>query len=94
MKKTRTPKSSKRRRNLSSLEKLPTELLENVFLYCLNLDLPRSSPVIAVKLSSEPIYTRTIMAAFDHTWENCYDDELAIKYELDQSNAALQASPA
>jgi hypothetical protein len=53
---------------MSNLEKLPTELLERVFFYCLNIDLPRSSPVIGGKLSSETVYMRTIIAAFGVTW--------------------------
>ena len=54
---------------MSLLEKLPTELLERVFLYCLNLELPKSSPVISGKLSSQKMYNETIMAAFGPTWE-------------------------
>jgi hypothetical protein len=49
---------------MSALEKLPTELLETVFLYCLNLDLPRASPVIGGKLGSEVVYLRTVVSAF------------------------------
>ncbi|KAE9380193.1 hypothetical protein N431DRAFT_432477 [Stipitochalara longipes BDJ] len=51
------------------LEKLPTELLERVFLYCMNLELPRASPVISGKLSSEVVYLHTIITAFGPTWE-------------------------
>lgn len=54
---------------MSLLEKLPTELLETIYLYCLNLALPNSSPIIGAKLSSDAIYTKTILAAFDATWE-------------------------
>jgi hypothetical protein len=54
---------------MSPLEKLPTELLEKVFLYCMNLELPRSSPVIAGKLSSDVVYLHMITAAFGPTWE-------------------------
>jgi hypothetical protein len=57
---------------MSPLERLPTELLVEVFLYCMNLNLPRSSPVIGGKLSSESVYTRTILAAFEDTWEEYY----------------------
>jgi hypothetical protein len=57
---------------MSLLEKLPTELLERVFFYCMNLDLPRCSPVIGGRLSSEAIYTRTILATFEPTWEEYY----------------------
>lgn len=55
-------------REMSVLEKLPIELLEKVFLHCLNLDLPRSSPIIAGKLSSPMVFVQTVMAAFGPTW--------------------------
>jgi hypothetical protein len=54
---------------MSLLEKLPTELLEKVFLYCMNLELPRASLVIAGKLSSETVYLHTIISAFGPTWD-------------------------
>jgi hypothetical protein len=54
---------------MSNLEKLPVELLEKVFLSCMNLELPRSSPVIAGKLSSDIVYLHTILAAFSPTWD-------------------------
>jgi len=60
---------------MSLLEKLPTELLEKVFLYCMNLDLPRSSPVLAGKLSSEVVYLHTIAAAFSPTWDKWHARE-------------------
>lgn len=55
---------------MSDLEKLPTELLEKVFLYCLNLNLPGSSPIIAAKLSSPTVFIQTVMAAFGPTWHD------------------------
>ena len=57
---------------MSNLEKLPTELLVDIFLYCMNIGLPRSSPVIGGKLTNELVYTRTIVAAFGPTWEAGY----------------------
>jgi hypothetical protein len=68
-KKARSLKHLKSRRKMSLLEKLPTELLETIFLYCLNLALPNSSPIIGAKLSSDATYTKTILVAFDPTWE-------------------------
>ena len=53
---------------MSSLERLPVELLEKIFLFCMNLDLPRSSPVVGGKLSSEIIYSQTLINAFGPTW--------------------------
>lgn len=66
--KKRSLKNLKSRRKMSPLERLPTELLQQIFLYCLNLHLPRSSPVIAGKLSSTSMYHRAIIAAFGPTW--------------------------
>jgi hypothetical protein len=57
---------------MSNLEKLPTELLVDIFLYSTNIDLPRSSPVIGGKLTSELVYTRTVIAAFGPTWDTGY----------------------
>jgi hypothetical protein len=79
---------------MSDLEKLPTELLEAVFLYCMNLDLPRSSPVIAGKLSSELMYSRTVIAAFGPTWDRWHGQEQNRKLQKDVTDAdpVLQAS--
>jgi len=57
---------------MSNLEKLPTELLVDIFLYSMNIDLPRSSPVIGGKLTSKLVYTRTVIAAFGPTWDAGY----------------------
>jgi hypothetical protein len=70
--KGRSLKNIKSKRDMSLLERLPTELLEELFLYCMNIDLPRSSPVIGGKLSSEAVYTQTIIAAFKDSWERYY----------------------
>ena len=67
--KKRTLQNIKSKRKMSLLEKLPTELLEKVFLYCMNLELPRASPVISGKLSSETIYLHTLVGAFSPTWD-------------------------
>lgn len=57
---------------MSHLEKLPTELLEDVFSYALNISLPKSSPVIGGKLSNKMIYSRAVNAAFSPTWDLGY----------------------
>ena len=59
---------------MSALEKLPWEVLETIFLHCLNLEMPRASPVIAGKLSSEATFLRAMMAAFGPTWDQYYGD--------------------
>jgi hypothetical protein len=69
---------------MSNLEKLPTELLVEIFLCCMNIDLPRASPVICGKLMSELVYTRAIIAAFGPTWDKGYGN-----YILRQPNQHL-----
>jgi hypothetical protein len=70
--KKRSMRNIKSKRKMANLEKLPVELLEKVYLSCLSVDLPRSSPVIAGKLNSETVYIRTIVAAFGPTWDAYY----------------------
>jgi len=67
--KKRELKDLKSRRKMSALEKLPTELLQHIFLYCLNLNLPRSSPVIGGSLSDKSMYLRVVLAAFEISWD-------------------------
>ncbi|RLM01558.1 hypothetical protein CFD26_108655 [Aspergillus turcosus] len=55
---------SKRRKTLSVLEALPVELIEKIFLYSLNVNLPRASPSLAAAVSSERIYRVLILLAF------------------------------
>ncbi|TQS34208.1 hypothetical protein Golomagni_05417 [Golovinomyces magnicellulatus] len=58
----------KSRQKVSWLEKIPTEILEIIFFYCFNFELPRSSLSLGKALSSHFVYTRTIQAAFEPTW--------------------------
>lgn len=58
---------------LTALERLPTELLERIFLFSLNFNLPRSSPVISVKLSNQHLYITTALAVFDPTWRYTFE---------------------
>lgn len=52
---------------LSRLESLPTELLQNIFLRCLEFNLPRSSIYLARALSDHTIYTWLLRLAFTST---------------------------
>ncbi|PKY06767.1 hypothetical protein P168DRAFT_325590 [Aspergillus campestris IBT 28561] len=54
----------------SHLESLPVELLERIFLYALNLQLPRASPALGAALSREGVYRALILRAF---WDDHYD---------------------
>lgn len=69
------------RKTLSWIERLPTEILEQIFLYALNISLPRSSPVISAKLSSEHTYRlfgRIIFGAFKDSHGNRYTTDGAL----------------
>ena len=48
----------------SPLLRLPEELLHQIFFWSLEINLPLSSPMLANKLSSEPIYRSLILLAF------------------------------
>lgn len=50
--------------SLSRLESLPVELLQAIFLYTLNINLPLASPYLGLALSSEHLYTKLILLAF------------------------------
>ncbi|RAL65989.1 hypothetical protein DID88_005650 [Monilinia fructigena] len=92
--KVRTMKNIKSKRKMSQLEKLPTELLETIFLYCLNLSLPACSPVIGGKLSSETVYSKTIIAAFDPIWDEWYGKIINPDLERDYTgmDSSLQSA--
>lgn len=55
------------------LEKLPTELLQAIFSFSLNLDLPLVSPIIAGKLSDEHTFLSTIISVFEPSWQVSYE---------------------
>lgn len=58
------PSPTPPQRTLSLLEALPVEIIEQIFLYCLNLNLPRASRVLAAALSREHLYRLLILLAF------------------------------
>ncbi|KAI9934013.1 hypothetical protein ASPWEDRAFT_48626 [Aspergillus wentii DTO 134E9] len=59
-------------RKLSNLERLPVELLEKIFLYSLDVNLPRSSLSLAVAVSSERVYRALILLSF---WNDLPSEE-------------------
>lgn len=78
---------------MSELEKLPTEILEQIFFGCWNLSLPACSPVIGGKLSSVAVYNKIIIAAFGPLWDGWYGQLLDPSLDLDYSgNSSLQVS--
>jgi hypothetical protein len=70
-KRPRTSKLSKRKKKavfaMPTLQGLPQELLEMIFLYSMNTALPRSSPSLGRKLSSRAVTLEFTMRVFFHT---------------------------
>jgi len=93
-------KSLTAKRMMTTFERLPTELLEKIFFYSLNFNLPRSSPIIGVRLSNQHIYLTTAMAVFDPTWRHTYElsigsEDMALDLQSQQDvpgNPDLQVS--
>lgn len=56
--------SRKKGGHLSRLEGLPVELLEKIFLYALNVNFARCSPVLTAAVSSERVYRVLVLLAF------------------------------
>lgn len=50
---------------VSQLEQLPVEIIELIFFQCLNLGLPRASPLLGKKLGSNQIKTELFATAFN-----------------------------
>ena len=75
-----TSKDTQKRKTtkLSILESLPVELIEKIFLYSLNVNLPRASVALTSALSSERIYRALILLAF---W-----DDYGGRTELDRKS--------
>ncbi|KAG6218121.1 hypothetical protein E4U26_007690 [Claviceps purpurea] len=59
-------------RSRSSLQNLPLELLEIIFLYSANLALPRSCPSLGAKLSSKTTRLQFFMIGFHDTWDQYF----------------------
>lgn len=56
-----TPQQTACAQFLSSLERLPVELLENIFFYCLNPSLPQSSIALSQKLNSKRVKSQLVL---------------------------------
>lgn len=76
----------------SHLERLPTEILQMVFLECLNIDLPRTSPRLASKLSSFYIKSQLFSIAFSsENFELRHGDQLMRILHSSATIAKLQS---
>ncbi|KAH7158055.1 hypothetical protein B0J13DRAFT_520771 [Dactylonectria estremocensis] len=56
----------------ASLDALPAEVLETIFLYSANLSLPRAAPHIGAKLSSRATLIRLFIWTFHDTWNQWF----------------------
>jgi hypothetical protein len=52
---------------MPTLQGLPQELLEMIFLYSMNISLPRASPTLGRKLSSNAVIMEFVVRSFYHT---------------------------
>lgn len=52
---------------IPTLQGLPQELLEIIFLYSMNIALPRSSPILGRRLSARTVTLEFVLRAFFHT---------------------------
>ncbi|KAL4992831.1 hypothetical protein BDW68DRAFT_184019 [Aspergillus falconensis] len=90
------PPPPKTRRRLSRLESLPVELIEKIFLYSLNVNLPRCSSSISAAVSSERIYRAlTLLAFFDAektVLPNIHQQDQDVGSPTDPKAAAIRAS--
>ncbi|KAG6089349.1 hypothetical protein E4U15_003169 [Claviceps sp. LM218 group G6] len=59
-------------RSPHSLQNLPLELLESIFLYSKNFALPRSSPLLGAKLSGKATLLRLFTVGFHDTWNKFF----------------------
>ncbi|KAL1970247.1 hypothetical protein VTN77DRAFT_5407 [Rasamsonia byssochlamydoides] len=78
---------TKQRRKASLLECLPVELIEKIFLYALDINLPRASPTLAAAVSSERIYRVLILLAF---WDDSESPQANDSYSQAVISRALR----
>ncbi|KAK2804890.1 hypothetical protein FQN50_006395 [Emmonsiellopsis sp. PD_5] len=74
------------RRRMSSLESLPVELIEKIFLYSLEVNFPLASPRFGAVLSREPIYKILTFIAY-------YNDHVDLGDELTRSYLKSRLGP-
>ena len=74
------------------LEKLPTELLETIFLYDLNLSLPQASPIIGSKLASKHVKTQVLFRVCSAVTPRTYSSEPATLFPAMMDHAEAQSA--
>ncbi|PYH41322.1 uncharacterized protein BP01DRAFT_349532 [Aspergillus saccharolyticus JOP 1030-1] len=79
-------KSRKKKKKQSRLESLPNELIEHIFLYSLNVNFARASPVLAAAVSTERIYRTLILLAF---WDDSAEASVSCNRESKDAIAKI-----
>ena len=74
------------------LEQLPTELLETIFLYNLNLSLPQASPIIGSKLASKHVKTQVLVRVCSAATSRTYPSEQATLFPAMIDHAKAQSA--
>ncbi|KAK7209651.1 hypothetical protein V2G26_016829 [Clonostachys chloroleuca] len=77
----------------STLDSLPSEILEKILLYSTNLALPRTSPLIGLRLSERATLVRLFILAFHETWDQWFGSPVSEKEEgTFEGNPELQTA--
>lgn len=66
------PSKPLRPRHRSTIEKLPTEILQRILLLSRELNFPRASLVIGYRLSPKSFLSEMVLQAFAPTWDNWF----------------------
>lgn len=74
------------------LEQLPTELLETIFFYHLNLSLPQASPIIGSKLASRHVKTQLVLKVCSTGRLDTYPSEQAALFPAMTDHAEAQSA--
>ncbi|KAF4984298.1 hypothetical protein FZEAL_510 [Fusarium zealandicum] len=76
-----------------SLQALPFEVLESIFLYSANIALPRSAPVIGAKLSGRATLIRLLIWAFHDTWNQWFGIALPARTLAEPKSKIFDGDP-
>lgn len=82
----------KHARFIAPLERLPTELLETIFLHHLNISLPQASPIIGNKLASKHVKTQLLFRVCSAGRLNPYPCEQAALFPTIADHAKAQSA--
>ena len=77
---------------MAPLERLPTEVLEDIFLYHLNISLPQASPIIGNKLASKHVKTQVVLRVCSAGRRNAYPCDHAALFPSMSDHAEAQSA--